>query len=233
MGTQLSAVAVHKFTLQRNRDHSVHPGDGQRVVGGNFADAARPGELGWSYKTRRPGSDALFPDAAEPVAIDARGVRHPRFVWKFRAAANGDGFVDRRGHRSDGHLGAARRGAFISQFAARSSAAGQSLYVAWPAFGGIFLFLGNRLEPGRRAHRLYRGILHGGQAHWRVGAAGFKLFRCCEHFLPVGRGRSHRTAGLNQRRIFVPVVRHPVCRTPDEIAGARGDSAGVFLGLST
>ena len=82
------------------------------------------------------------------------------------------------------------------------------------------------------AHRIHRGVLHGRQTFRRLGAAGIELRKFGEHHVSVDFGRGDRLAGVDERRIYVPVVCDSLFEATDGLEHCRCDCSGVLLELS-
>ena len=231
MGAQLRAIALDELAVQPDCDNPVCPTDGQRAVAGNFAVAQRASRLDGGDKAGGPGGCAVFFHAAQSVAIDADKLRHARFVRKFCRAANPFERIGGYCHRADRHDGVAGRGAAVSRNATGSLAAQQGVYFARAAIQGIFFRRGGGLVAGGGAHWFYRGVLYVWQQSGSLGAAGCELFGCGEHFFSVDRGSRDWIAGVDQRRISLPLVRHTFHRAFDQIARLGNYSAGIFVEL--
>ena len=232
VGTQLPAASLVEYSLQPDRHHSLHFVYGQRAVGGHHAHEARANKLGRGHQAGRSRCGTLFLDGDESVAIRARGLRHARILWQFRAASSGDcgGLGARYG--TDGDASAARRRTALPLLSAGSHPAFEGLHAERAAFQRIFLVGCGGPNAGSGAHRLHRRLLYGGKPLWSLGAAGPELFGYGQHDVPVDRGGGHRADGLDKRRISVSLVCDTVCRTHDQVTHSCRHPAGVFLEFS-
>ena len=159
-------------------------------------------------------------------------LRHQQFLRQFFGDEDCRGAAALGIDGDYGDAGAARGGAAVSGIAAGALAAFANVDAAGIAVEGVFFRGGGGVVDGRGAHRVRSGVLRGSQPFWGLGAAGIELRGVREHGFPVDIGSGHRTAGFDERRVYVSLVCDSLLRADHPVSLGGGGGAGVFVELS-